>query len=65
MDTSSANASGNATVHLSFLRGWTWNYGDAVVSCASGCTCNETPFSCWSTFPTTLYILQPVQVRMF
>lgn len=77
VDTSSSNATGNTTLgnttlgtttgnttlHLSFLRGWMVNYGDALVSCTSGCACDDTPFSCLSEFMFTMYVLQPVQVR--
>ncbi|KAI7846340.1 hypothetical protein COHA_000177 [Chlorella ohadii] len=76
VDTSSSNATGNTTLgnttlgtttgntalHLSFLRGWMVNYGDALVSCTSGCACDDTPFSCLSEFMFTMYVLQPVQV---
>lgn len=65
VDTSSANATGNATLHLSYLRGWMVNYGDAVLSCTVGCACNDTPFSCISDTMYTQYVTQQVQVRFY
>lgn len=62
VDTSSRSASGNATVHLSFLRGWMWHYGDAVATCMAGCTCDDVPFSTLSEYRFTLYVTLPVQV---
>lgn len=63
VDTSSADATGNATLHLSYLRGWMVNYGDAVLSCTAGCACDDMPFSCISDAMYTQYVTQQVQVR--